>query len=164
MISVQQDHDHSLRFPLEILPSNGSFEDAVLQGNYPFVKYMLEKGLLMEEWTLHPSIETGDTKMLSLLMEHHVFPEDSDVDHCIRNHDLDTAIILTERYDCGPTEDAFEFLFEKMDSTNTYECIRILEWLYYTEGADIRVSVARDVFKKGDIDPVIVKWFEERIE
>lgn len=146
------------------VPPNGSFEDAVQQGNYPFVEYMLENGFLQEEWALYHAIETGDKKMIQILMEHQVFPEDSDVDHCVRNHDLETAIMFTDRFHCGPTEDAFELLFEKMDSTNTYECVRILEWLYYIEGVDMRCSVARYVFSRKERDPVIVKWFADRVE
>ena len=145
-------------------PPNGVFENAVKKRNYLFVEYMLDNGLLVEEWSLIHAIETGDKKMIQLLMKYNVFPDDSDVDHCIRNHDLETAIMFTDRFHCGPTEDAFELLFEKMDSTNTYECISILEWLYYTEGIDMRVSVAHTVFNTKEIDPVIVKWFEERVE
>ena len=144
---------------------DGSFERAVIQRDYVLVKSMLENSILEEEWGIHLAVDSKDDRMLVLLLEHGIFPIDDDVDHCIMRHDLETAIMFTQRFDCAPTRDAFGLLFQEGDADmDAHDYIRVLEWLYYTEHAEMDVDVVRSICNTKGMDPIVIKWFEERAE
>ena len=148
-----------------VVPSSGSFECAVLQRNYEFVQYMLYNDILTQEWGIHLALEANDAIMLKMLLYYGVEPDDDDVDRCILEHDLDTATMLTDEYDCLPTKEAFHMLFEKVDKgMDAYDYIRFLDWLYNKQGVDMDLDVLQTVRNIEGIDAVVVNWVVERVE
>lgn len=71
---------------------SGTFEDAVISGDGGLVTYLVENGLLQDEWGFHGITPKSDSDMVTVLMEHGIEPMDEDVDNCIRDKDLHSAI------------------------------------------------------------------------
>ena len=147
------------------VPQNGVFEDSVYEGDHFAVKYLMENKLLKDEWGLYGTSLRRDPTMFWILLDNGVQPIDDDVENCIRDHDLESAIYLTSSYECSPTKEAFDILFERKDlNTSGAVYIKILQWLYFDMRCFLDEETAYFIYTDMYDHPNIINWIRDHTD
>lgn len=133
--------------------------------NYFTLNFLIDKGLLREEWDLWGCIMDDHQDTMHFLLEKYILPTDDDVDSAIA---AGCKVFDAREYRCRPTPEAYMLTFEKLYCDCHY--LVHLNWLY----DDMHCSLGFILLEEMQNDPTgsnilercsstIKDWFEERL-
>ncbi len=151
-------------------PDEDLFWDLKNNDEWVLVEVLCRMGYGRDEWDLNTYLAFGRTQLSMFVLEQGVIPTDRCVDGAISGGDLGTAMLLTTKYSCRPTSQAYIELFNndyvQCDAYN----FRVLEWLHDEMGCDIGFSSFEEMKKEPHgrciVDgqsKAIVDWFKNKL-
>lgn len=144
------------------------FRKSVSSGDFFVLNFLIDRGLLKDEWDLWSCIADEQEDMMHFLLNKGILPTDYDVDSAIAHGKLEVAKFLTNKYRCRPTPDAYMLTFDNLFC----EChlIMYLDWLYDEMQCRLPFIVYEEMEKDSHGSLVLQNhgdairgWFKERL-
>lgn len=124
------------------------FPQSVEGRDFFTLEFLIDNGMLKEEWDLWGCVMDADVEMMSFLLRKGIKPTDDDVDSAIAAGNLEIAQFLTNEHSCcRPTHLAYTLKFENSFCDCHY--LMYLRWLY----DDMRCSLGFSSLEEMRDDP-----------